>query len=127
MTAGGSEDSLLLLLHFAAFDDGQHFVFAHDEVFLAVELDLLTGILAEEDFVAGLDVQRDAFAVVFGLAVAGRDDFTLLGFFFGRVGNDDPADLLFAFFEALDNEAVVQRSYVHAGYSVVVAKLWSSV
>src|SRR6267142_5218263 len=120
---------LLLLLRIAAFDDGQHFVFAHDEVFLAIELDLLAGILAEEDLVTGLDVQRDALAVVFGLAVSGRDDFALLGFFFGRVGNDDPADLLFAFFEALNNEAVVQRSdvhAVHAVYSVVWRKVGKS-
>ena len=54
----------LLLRRLRAFDDGQHFVFAHDEVFLAIELDLLAGVLAEEDEVAGLDVERDALAVV---------------------------------------------------------------
>src|SRR5205809_2568621 len=38
---------LLLFLGFASavFDDGQHFVFAHDEVFLAIELDLLARVL----------------------------------------------------------------------------------
>ena len=49
---------LLLLRVVAVFDDGEHFVFAHDEVFLAIELDLLAGVLAEEDEVAGLDVER---------------------------------------------------------------------
>src|SRR5438128_9332531 len=34
--------SLLTFLGLAAFDDGQHFVLAHDEVFLAVEFDLLS-------------------------------------------------------------------------------------
>ena len=42
------------------------------------------------------------------------------GFSLARVGDDDPADLLFAFLEALDNDAVVQRSDVHAVYSAGV-------
>ena len=50
----------------------------------------------------------------FDLAVAGGDDLALLGLFLGGVGDDDPADLLFAFLEALNNDAVVQRSDVHA-------------
>mgnify|MGYP003693942269 CR=1 FL=1 len=33
--------------------------------------------------------------------------------FLGRVGNDDPADLLFAFVKALDDDAVVERSDIH--------------
>src|SRR5690242_6171296 len=66
-------------------DDRQHFLFPHDEVFLAVELDLLAGILAEEDRVAGADVQGDPLAIVLGLAASGRDDLALLGLFLGRV------------------------------------------
>ena len=54
----------------------------------------------------------------FDFAVAGGDDFALLGLFLGGVGDDDPADFLFAFFEALNNDAVVQRSDVHALFSV---------
>src|SRR5256885_1831622 len=43
---------LLLLLRFlravaVVFDDGEHFVFAHDEEVLTIELDLLAGVLAE--------------------------------------------------------------------------------
>ena len=64
--------------------------------------------------VAGLDVERDALAVVLDLAVAGGDDLALLGLFLGGVGDDDPADLLFAFLDALNDDAVVQRSDVHA-------------
>ena len=43
--------ALLLFLGVAGclVDDGEHFVFAHDEVFLTIELDLLAGILAEQD------------------------------------------------------------------------------
>ena len=49
----------------------------------------------------------------FDLAVAGGDDLALLGLFLGGVGDDDPADLLFAFLDALDDDAVVQRSDLH--------------
>ena len=55
----------------------KHFVFAHDEDFLTIELDLLPGILAEQDAVAGLDVERDPLAVVLRLAVAGGDHLAL--------------------------------------------------
>jgi hypothetical protein len=58
------------------------------------ELDLLPGILSEEDEVAGLDVERDPLAVVLRLAVSGGDDLALLRLFLGGVGDDDPADLL---------------------------------
>src|SRR4030095_10720387 len=37
----------------------------------------------------------------------------LLRLFLGGVGDDDPADLLFAFVKALDDEAVVERSDIH--------------
>ncbi len=70
-----------LLLGFV-FDDGQHVVLFHDEVFLAIELDLLAGILAEQDPVARFDVERDALAIVVRLAVAGGDDCALLRLFF---------------------------------------------
>ena len=112
-------------LRLAVVDDREDFVLAHDEVFLAIELDLLARVLAEQDEVAGLDVERDALAVVLRLAVAGGDDLALLGLFLGGVGDDDPADFLFAFLDALDDDAVVQRSDVHAVYSVW-RKGWTS-
>src|ERR1700687_5150535 len=59
-------------------DRGEDFVFLHDQVLHAVELDLLTGVLAEENRVAGLDVQRHALALVVDLAVAHRDHLAAL-------------------------------------------------
>src|SRR5579872_2539244 len=109
---------LFLLFGGATFNHGEDFVFAHDEIFLAIELDLLAGVLAEQDEIAGFDVQRNPLAVVFRLAVAGGNHFALLGLFLGGVGDDDPADFLFAFFDTRDDDAVVQRSDVHALYSV---------
>src|SRR5262249_11193447 len=112
--AGEPGRLLLLLVAAAVFDDGEYLVFAHDEVFLTLELDLLAGVLAEQDQVAGLDVQRDPLAVVLRLAVARGNHLALLRLFLCGIGDDDPADFLLAFLDALNNDAVVQRSDVHA-------------
>src|SRR5262245_43271291 len=69
------------LLLGSALEDSQDLVFAENQIFLAVELDFLSGILSEEDEVAGLDVQRNPLAVVLDLAVTGGDDFPLLRLF----------------------------------------------
>ena len=51
--------------------------------------------------VAVLDVERRDLAVLLDLALADGDDLALLRLFLGGVGDDDPADFLFAFFDAL--------------------------
>ena len=77
------------------------------EVLVAVDFDLLARVLTEQDGVAGLDVERDALTVILRRAVADRDHLTLLRLFLGRVGDDDVADLLLTFLDALDHDAVV--------------------
>src|SRR5437867_621112 len=64
-------------------------------------------------FGPSVDVRPLACAVVLDLAGACGNHPALLRLFLGRVGDDDPADLLFAFLEALDDEAVVERSDIH--------------
>ena len=90
-----------------ALDRGEHFVFLHDQVLDAVQLDLLAGVLAEEDGVARLHVELHPIAVVVHLAVARGDHRAPLRFFLGGIRNDDAADLLFAFVEALNENPVV--------------------
>ena len=90
-----------------ALDRGEHVVFFHDQVFDAVKLDLLAGVLAEQDGVALLHVQRDALAVGGGLAVTRGDDRAALWLLLRGIRNDDPADVLFAFFQALNEDSVV--------------------
>src|SRR5438876_7321806 len=109
-------ESFWLLFAFLrfAFDDGEHFVLTHDEVFLTIELDLLARVLAEEDEIARFHVERRPLPIVFDLAASGGDDFPLLRLFLRGIGDDNPPDSLFAFLEALNNDAVVQRSDVHA-------------
>src|SRR5437867_3445883 len=77
------------LLLRAAFDDGQHVILFHDEVLLAIQLDLLAPILAKQDPVAHFDVEGDALAVVVHLPVAGGDDRALLRLLFGGVRDED--------------------------------------
>src|SRR4029453_16944572 len=78
---------------------------AQEQVVVAVDLDLVAGVLAEQDAIAGLHVERDALAAVVDLAGAHRDDLRALGLFLGAVGDDDPADLLLALFLALDEDS----------------------
>src|SRR5712692_12001892 len=106
-----------LLLGFA-FDDGQHVILFHDEVLLTIELDLLASIFAEQDPVARFDVEGDPLALVVRLPVAGGDACALLRLLFCGVRDDDAADMLFALLKAVDNDAVVQRSQLHALFSV---------
>ena len=97
-------DSAYLLLQ-----DAEDFFLAHNQEFLAIDLDLGAGILAEQDAVAGLDVERENLAFVVGLALADGDDFALLGLFLGGVRDDDAAPDGFAFFDAANQDAVVKR------------------
>ena len=62
----------------------------------------LDGHDLDEDY-----VERLARAVVLHLAGANGVHLTLLRLFLCCVGNDDPADFLFAFLEALNDDAVV--------------------
>jgi hypothetical protein len=72
-------------------------------------LSLTSGLvyLPKRNHVAHLDIEGNARAVVVHLAIAGCDDRAPLRLLFGRVRDDDPADVLLAFFEAPNNEPIV--------------------
>src|SRR5215211_3753718 len=89
-------------------DDAEDLFLAHDQVFVPFELDLLAGVLAEQDGVAFLDVERRDLAVLLDLTLADGDDLALLRLFLCRIGNDDPADLLLALFDSLHDHPIVQ-------------------
>src|SRR5215510_15798445 len=69
-------------------DDRQHVLFAQDQVLVVVDLHLGAGVLAEEDLVAGLDVERDLLAFLRHLPIPDGDHLALLGLFLGGVGDD---------------------------------------
>lgn len=64
----------------AGFEHAQHVLLAHDEEVLAVDLDALPGVLAENDLVADFELERAKRSILQQPAVAKRDDFALFGF-----------------------------------------------
>src|ERR1041385_6769586 len=91
-----------------AGENSQHFLFAHDDEILAVELDFGAAVLAKQDAVALFHVERTNLAFFVDLALAGGDNFALLRLLFCRVGDNDSATRGLAFFNATDQDAVVQ-------------------
>src|SRR5580700_128257 len=85
----------------------------HDEELLAVDLDLGAAPLAEQNLVAGLDVDRGQLAVFVAAARAHGDDLALLGLLLSGVRNDDAAFRLFLALEATDDHAVMQGTEFH--------------
>ena len=74
-----------------AGDDRQHVILFHDEILVAVEFDLLAGILAEQNLIARLDVERPSVCRPSRLPAAGGEDRASLRLFLGAVGDDDAA------------------------------------
>src|SRR5215510_5436814 len=78
----------------------------HDQEFLAIELDLGAGPLAEQDPVAGL---------VAGARPDG-DDLAFLRLLLGGIRNDDAALGLFLAFEAADDDTIVEGTKFRFGH-----------
>src|SRR5208337_991244 len=74
-----------------AFQDAEYFFLAHDQEVFAVNLDLGAGVLAKQDAVAFLHIEREGFTFVVGLAPAHRDHFALLRLVLGAVRDNDSA------------------------------------
>src|SRR5215467_8643756 len=94
--------------------DAEHVLLAEDQVLFVVQGHLGAGVLAEEDAITGLDVERDLLAVVRDLAVANGDHLALLRLLLGAVRNDDAALLHLFLFLTLDENAVMQRANLHS-------------
>src|SRR5436309_726402 len=94
-------------------DHCEHFVLSQDQVLFVVDLDLGTGILADEDAIPLLDVQRELLALLVDLALADGDDLRLHRLLLGGVGDDEPPLLSFLGLESLDENAVVEWTNFH--------------
>src|SRR5512136_2193615 len=94
-------------------DHAEDVVLAHDQVLLAVDLHLGPGVLAEEDPVADLHVERLQLAVLADLALAHGDHLALGRLLLGRVGDDDAALGLLLFLDALHDDAVLKGTDLH--------------
>src|SRR5215469_9856349 len=93
-----------------AFQDAEDFFLTHDQEVFAVDLDFRAGILAEQNAIARLHIQRKGFALIVALAAADGDDFSLLRLVLGAVGDDDAAPGGLSLFYTTNYDAVVQGS-----------------
>src|SRR6266550_2606991 len=93
------------------FDHAEDVLLAEDQMLLAVELDFVARVLAEQHPIALLDVGRQDLAV---FAPAGPDghDQPLLGLLLGRVRDDDPSGAaLLALLDPLHDHPIQQRAH----------------
>src|SRR5260370_20886804 len=91
-------------------EDSHDVAFLHDQVLDAVELDLGTGPLAEQDAVAGLHVGRNELAALIASARANGDDLAFHLLFLAGVRNNCPTLGLSFFLDSLDHDAIVKRT-----------------
>src|SRR5215203_4372527 len=83
--------------------------FLHDQEILAVDLHFRAGPLAEQDPVAGLDVERDELAALVAGARADGDDLAFLRLLLGGVGDDDAALGPLLGLDAADHDTIMKR------------------
>src|SRR3954463_9196581 len=95
------------------FQNAHDVVFTDHEQFFASDFDCLPGVFAEQHLVALFDFQRAHFAIFHNLAVAYGEYFALVRFFSCRVGNDDARSQRAFLFQALDQNPVAERTYLH--------------
>src|SRR5436190_18004273 len=100
-------------------NDAEDIVLAHDQVGLAVHLDLGAAVFGDKDFVALLYGELDLLAVVVQFAGAESDDGALLRLFLGGIRDNDATLFGFFLFDRLHKHAISERSYIncHVSYS----------
>ncbi|SBT10202.1 conserved hypothetical protein [Candidatus Accumulibacter aalborgensis] len=95
-------------------DDAHDVFLAHDQQLVAIDLDGLASVLAEQDAVTHLDGEGTNSAVFEHLAIADGADFALIGLFSGGIGDDNTGCGLALFFKTFNDHAIMQRANLHA-------------
>src|SRR5450631_4306315 len=113
MTAWRKSSGGLLAGHGAAFENPHDVALLHDQDLDAVDLDLAARPLAEQHPVADRKIDGDELAGLVAAARPDREDLALRGFLLGGVRNDDAAGGLGLGVDALDDDAVVERTELH--------------
>jgi hypothetical protein len=108
---------LLLSFFRELFEDAVQIGFAENQEVFTVNGDFRSGIFAKQDSVAYRNSECPARTIILKFAWANGKDFTLLGFLFGRVGNDDTSLLFFFEFDTSDDDIVVQWAQSHEPFS----------
>src|SRR5215469_15095293 len=105
--AGMGSSSLGRLAFGAALDDSEDVGLLHDHEFLALDLNLAAGPLAEQDPVARLDVQGMELAVLAPGAGANGDHLALHRLLLGSIGNDDASGRLLVLLDPADQDPIM--------------------
>src|SRR6478736_9967718 len=90
-------------------DDREHVAGRENEVVLTRVLDLGAAVLAVDDDVTHIDVERNALAVVVDTTRTDRKDFALLGLLLGGVRDDQAGRRGLLGFERTDDDSVFER------------------
>src|SRR5919198_208425 len=98
-------------------DHSEHVLLAEDQVVLALDLHFGARVLAEQDPIAGPDVERPHLAVLEDFPVPHRDHLALERLLLGRIGDDDPALGLVLLGDALDDEPILKGTNLHLPFS----------
>src|SRR5882724_7419171 len=94
-------------------DAGEDIGLAKHEQILPVDLYLGPAVLAVEDLVVLLHVQRDALAILVELAVADCEDLALLRLLLGGVGEDDPTGCGLLLLDGPHDQPIAQGLELH--------------
>src|SRR4051812_20492003 len=115
--------SIFAMSYLLAVDDGEDVAAGKDQHVLAPDGDLGAAVLAVDDGVAHLDVERDDLAGLLGTpAGAGGQYLALLGLLLGSVGNHQAADGGLLSLVGADDDAVVEGLEVHVGSTSIGRK-----
>src|ERR1041385_6468660 len=90
-------------------DDREHVAGAEDQQLFVVVLDLGAAVLAEDDLVADVHVERDTIAVVINATRTYREDLALLRLLLGGIRDDESGCGGLLGFDDLDDETILER------------------
>src|SRR6185312_11302589 len=105
--------AIVVIPRLLAFDHGHDVFFTHDQELFAVDLHFRSAVLAEQNLVADLYVERADVAVLENLAFADRYDLSLHGLFSRAIGNHDAARGSTLFLQTFHDDAVMKRTNLH--------------
>src|SRR4029077_14147829 len=99
-------------------------VLAHDQESFSVDFDFGAAVFGDQHFISLFHGEIDLLAIFIHLARAESDHFSLLRFFFCRIGNNDPAFFYFLLFERLHQHPVSERSYISSCHKLSLSCLF---
>src|ERR1035437_8151208 len=103
--------------------NSEDFVLTHDQVLFSIQLDFTAGVLAKQDAVAHLNIERHYLAVFQALAFAYGCHFAFLRFFFRGIGDVQTTLHLFLLLDPFDHDAVIERTNLHGLNYLLLSKI----